>query len=124
MTLSVSEFFRFAVIGSSATAVYLIFAVLLEWSLNLDAVYVSFIAYVMASVLSFLGHRYFTFRQHQEAKKQIVRFCMATVIGMSVAIALPIALHMLSPNIVYVLVAILVPVISFVLLKFFVFTGG
>jgi putative flippase GtrA len=121
---ALAELIRFGLVGGSATLAYLIIAILLDWLLSIDAVYVSFCAYSLAAVISFFGHRYFTFSRKGRAAGQAIRFVVSTLIGFSVAVLIPVIFHMFAPLVTYVMVAVLVPIMSFLLLKFFVFTGS
>ena len=67
------ELIRFGLVGGSATLAYLIIAILFEWLLSIDAVYVSFCAYSLAAVVSFFGHRYFTFSRQGRTAGQAIR---------------------------------------------------
>jgi putative flippase GtrA len=118
------ELFRFGIVGGSATLAYLIFAVTLDWILPYETVYISFFAHSLAALLSFYGHRYFTFAQQDHLTGQGVRFVLSTLLGFCVAISIPIVFHMFAPNVIYIMVATVGATLSFLLLKFFVFSGS
>jgi putative flippase GtrA len=117
-----AELIRFGIVGASATLAYLIIAIALDWLLPLATVYISFLAYALGAMVSFFGHRLFTFSHAGAVRGQAVKFAISTVIGFTVAILIPVIFHMFTPNITYLMVAIIVPILSFLMLKFFVFS--
>jgi putative flippase GtrA len=117
-----AELIRFGIVGVSATLAYLIIAIALDWLLPLATVYISFLAYALAALISFFGHRLFTFSHSGAVRGQAMKFVISTLIGFTVAILIPVIFHMFSPNVTYLMVAIVVPVLSFLMLKFFVFS--
>ena len=119
-----AELVRFGIVGASATLAYLIIAIALDWLLPLASVYISFLAYALAAMISFFGHRLFTFSQVSRHRGQVMKFIVSTIIGFIIAILIPVIFHRFAPNVTYLMVALIVPIMSFLMLKFFVFSEG
>ncbi len=119
-----SQAFRFTTIGLGASALYFIFALVLESMLHLPTVLASLLAYIGAAVFGFLGHRIYTFASTSNPKVEMIRFGIATVIGICLSIIIPLVLKSQPPVFAFLAVLLIVPVVSFILMKFFVFTGA
>jgi putative flippase GtrA len=117
-----AELARFGIVGISATLAYLVIAFILDWLLPIATVYISFLAYALAATISFFGHRIFTFSKPGLVRNQAPRFVLSTIIGCGIAILIPAFFYLLPPSVTYIMVAIIVPIISFIMLKFFVFS--
>jgi putative flippase GtrA len=113
---------RFAAIGGGAAVIYFFLAISFDRLFDMATVSASFLAFVFSAVFSFVGHRCFTFASSHNPKKQIFRFTISTIIGLFLSTVIPILLQNQPPIASYVAVLITVPVVSFILLKFFVFS--
>ncbi|KAB7613508.1 GtrA family protein [Amylibacter sp. SFDW26] len=113
---------RFVTIGGGAAIIYFILALTLDRLFDLATIWASFLAFVFSAVFSFVGHRCFTFSPTQTSKKQMFRFMISTIIGLLLSTIIPILLQTQAPIVSYITVLITVPVVSFILLKFFVFS--
>jgi putative flippase GtrA len=121
---AMSQLLRFSSIGLGASALYFIFALVLESVVQMPVVLASFLAYTGAAVFGFFGHRIFTFASTNNPKSEIVRFGIATAIGMCLAIIIPLLLKGYPPVVAFIAVLLIVPIVSFILMKFFVFSGS
>ncbi|PCH96237.1 MAG: hypothetical protein COB84_05155 [Rhodobacteraceae bacterium] len=120
--LAMFEMFRFASVGVGAAVVYFIGALILDQLFDFPPVSASFWAFIISAGVSFAGHRYFTFSTKQNLKRQALRFSFSTIIGVILSTFIPILLQAQPPILSYGVVFIVVPCVSFTLLKFFVFT--
>lgn len=115
------QVFRFAGVGLVNSGLYFVFAAALNGLLGLAAVPSSVIAYILAATFAYQGHKHLTFRGSGKGAAEISKFVAATSIGMSLALVIPILLHSYAPMISFLAVVIVVPICSFLMMKFFVF---
>lgn len=120
-----AEIVRFALVGLSATALYVILAFSLE---NAFAQWPSagsaFAAYLVAGLYSYLAHKFFTFVSDGSHGREAPRFIVVGIAGFGLAALLPFILHDVMGfafAVPVLLTAILVPVMNFVALRWFVF---
>lgn len=124
---SSSSFFRvtrFVFVGAMASLIYLVVAATLHRYLGWEKFVSSFIAYVVAIPVSFLGHKRVTFRDKGEVNGQAVKFALLQAVNVSVIL---LAVYVTEPlaNIGYwiglFLGVVLMPVTSFLVMHFFIF---
>ena len=122
MTSFLALLSRFGIIGVAATLTYLVVANVLI-AAGIVAVYASVLAYLAGMVVSFLGQSKFTFRVGKAERHHFVRFVILSTIGLAVSygavrgastIGLPAFVGTLAT-------AILIPLLSFVVMKLWVF---
>ena len=114
---------RFGVVGGGATLIYFCFAIAFNSTLGLGPIVASTVAYASAAVFSYVGHKYFTFNTREKQHGEKFRFIISSLIGFLLAMSIPWALGGFLPVISYIAVTILVPVVSFFMLRVFVFKG-
>ena len=113
---------KFLVVGGGASFLYFGLALLFDRGVGFGPVASSTLAYALAAVFSYVGHKLFTFNSKGGSKFEALRFTISTLIGFSLASFIPFALSQFAPIISYLAVLAVVPVISFLMLKFFVFS--
>lgn len=111
---------RFTGVGAMASALYFVIAASLNGFLGLATLPASVIAYASAAVFSYQGHKRLTFKSHG-ASSELAKFVGATIMGLFLALIIPIMLAGYAPMVSFVTVLIFVPFCSFLMLKFIVF---
>ncbi|TIO76107.1 MAG: GtrA family protein [Mesorhizobium sp.] len=119
---------RFAVIGVSSTLVYGVCALLLSGggtrAALLPATLASVVAYAIAGLFSYAGHKYYTFMSAGDHTFELPRFLLLNAIGLATAIALPVVLTErlgMPAAIPVVLTCISVPLVNYIVLGRWVF---
>lgn len=115
------QLMRFGGVGVVNSALYLVLATAFSGVVGFTALAASVLAYVIAAAVAYLGHKFLTFGQAAHAPAEMTRFVVASGVGLSLAALIPISLAGFAPVISFVTVLVLVPVCSFLLMKFFVF---
>jgi putative flippase GtrA len=116
----------FATIGAVATVSYALIAESLVL-LRLTPLWASLIAYAICATWSYLGHKHFTFSSGGRHTVEAPRFAIATLVGLIVAIATPVLFARLigpSPFVAVMATCVLVPIISYVVARRFVFRSA
>ena len=120
---------RFGTVGIAATLTYAASAFILSYgppSALLSAAAASFVAYVIAMPVSYLGHKHLTFGSHGAHILEAPRFLASAVLGIGISCLLPLIVVdglALAPAVSIILACILVPVINFVVLESWVFAS-
>jgi putative flippase GtrA len=121
------QYGRFGAVGAAATATQVtLFTSLIELA-GLEPLVANLGAFVIALLVSFLGHRYWTFRAvavERTALCSLSRFAVVALVGLalnSLAVYLTIDLLGLSYRYALVLMVSAVPLAVFVLSKFWAF---
>jgi putative flippase GtrA len=118
---------RFAVVGMVATAIYAICAMMfMRWETRLTPAEASFLAYVLAAIFSYVGHKFVTFMSSGCHRFEAPRFAILTLSGFAVAYTLPqiLTVRLGLPHAVPVLVTcVVVPLVNFVMLDRWVFSA-
>jgi len=117
----IGQMLRFAGIGAVNSALYVLLATVFNGVFGMAALAASVLAYVIAATVAYFGHKFLTFGQPAHATDEMTRFIVATGIGLSLAALIPIVLAAFAPMVSFVTVLVLVPVCSFLMMKFFVF---
>lgn len=117
----IGQLARFAGMGAVNSALYFVLAAVFNGIFGFAALTASVLAYVIAAAVAYLGHKFLTFGQPAHAPDEMARFVVATGIGLSLAALVPILLAGFAPIASFVTVLVLVPVCSFLMMKFFVF---
>ncbi len=115
------QILRFTGVGAANSALYFVFAATLNGMLGLATIPASVIAYALAASFAFLAHKHLTFRSGTASPTEVSRFIAATAMGLSMALLIPILLHSYAAMVSFLTVLIVVPLCSFVMMKFFVF---
>jgi putative flippase GtrA len=84
----IGEFLRFAAVGGGATALYALISFALV-AAGLKVVVATILAYAIATVFGYVGHRTFTFGSSGDHSDEILRFLALNALGL--ALALPAA---------------------------------
>lgn len=116
----------FIAVGAAATAVYL-GAGSGFVALGLPAASASLAAFGLATCVSYVGHRRFTFRIRTDHRQSVPRFLATHGLGAGLAWAVPWVLaHVLGlpPFIAFVVTGAAIAFLSFFALKLLVFAGG
>lgn len=117
------EVLRFGLVGGVATLSYLVFTVALV-EMGVTPTLSSAIAYTFCIVISFLGHRLFTFRSNNAANSEFGRFLTMSVVSLATStlgmkLITQAGLHY-AFGVAFTLLA--VPAFNFVWMKLIVFT--
>ncbi len=115
------QILRFTGVGAVNSALYIVFAATLNGLIGLATIPSSVIAYMLAAIFAYLAHKKLTFRGGDTAQAEISRFIAATALGLSMALLIPILLKSYAPMVSFLTVLIVIPLCSFVMMKFFVF---
>lgn len=113
---------RFGAVGIAATLTYLIISNLLIWA-GLIPTLASIVGYLAGMVASYLGQSKFTFQMERTRRRHLVRYCFLSLVGLLVSYLTVWAASATeaSPVLGTVATAIIVPVLSFVVMKLWVF---
>ena len=84
-----ARLFRFAGVGIASTFCYAVIALLLTGRLHRPAVEASVVAYAIAALFSYLGHRSITFRSTGDHLREAPRFGLLVLAGYALALAIP-----------------------------------
>jgi putative flippase GtrA len=127
-TLAPRRLLKFASVGLAATVLYALCAWLFTsaGSRYLSAATASVAAYVVAAIFSYLGHKFFTFMSAGSHRFEAPRFAVLTGSGLAAAYLLPLLLVGqlgLPVAIPILLTCILIPVVNFVVLERWIFSG-
>jgi putative flippase GtrA len=120
---------RFALVGAGATLVYAMAASLLSGAFGaalMPAASASLAAYAIAAVFSYAGHKYMTFTSDGAHRLEVPRFAALTGLGLVFAWMLPLVLvdgMDFGPAIPIALTCVTVPVVNYVVLDRWVFSG-
>lgn len=117
----IGQLMRFACIGTVNSVLYIVLAMLFNSAFGFAALAASILAYAISAAVAFFGHKVLTFGTPAKAPAEMARFLVASGMGLSLAALIPILLSGFTPLISFLSVLALVPVCSFLLLKFFVF---
>jgi putative flippase GtrA len=115
---------RFTIVGLGAMAAYAVFVTGLTFAGLRPAWLASGLAYALAAVWSYVGHRRFSFRSDAPHQVAGPRFALVTATGQALAVALPALITDLGglPQIWATLaVCIVCPGVSFLMNSFYVF---
>lgn len=115
------QLLRFTGVGVVNSALYFVFAATLNSLFGVATIPASAIAYALAAAFAYLSHKHLTFRKGSASPFEVVRFIIATAMGLALALLIPILLYLYAPVVSFLTVLIVVPLCSFVTMKFFVF---
>ncbi|WP_051333947.1 GtrA family protein [Mesorhizobium sp. WSM3224] len=117
---------RFLVIGIGATLIYALLAASFSAAaaMPLNPAMGSVLAYGLAAVFSYAGHKYFTFVSRGAHRFEVPRFAVLTLAGLATSFALPAVLSQwlgLPVQVPIALTSLLVPLVNYVVLRHWVF---
>lgn len=115
-----AEVLRFCLVGGFATLTHLGVATLLvQRFAPLNVFMVNLLAFTCAFWVSFVGHRYFTFR----TKGSVLKFLMSSLVGLAVNNTfLAVAFRMSKDDLLSIVTAAAIaPIVVFILSRFWVF---
>ncbi|WP_051069030.1 GtrA family protein [Mesorhizobium metallidurans] len=127
-TFAPRRLLKFASVGLAATVVYALCASLFAsaGSGYLSPALASLAAYAVAAIFSYLGHKFFTFMSAGSHRFEAPRFAVLTGCGLAVAYLLPTLLvgqFGLPVSVPILLTCILIPLVNFVVLERWIFSG-
>jgi putative flippase GtrA len=120
------RFFRAVSVGIVSLVVYSSLYTALAEATRMPAVPTSIVAYIAAMVVSFVGHKYFTFGATGNVRSQIIKFvALHCICLLATASITDVVVDKLGwpYGVGILLVDIAVPLLSFLALKFVVFEG-
>lgn len=115
---------RFALIGVGATVLYGVLALVLARALA--PVQASVAAYAVATLFSYLGHKFVTFMSDGAHRTEAPRFLMLSAVGFAIATVLPALFTNLlgwPPIVAVIATCIVVPLLNLLVLDRWVFAG-
>ena len=109
-------------VGLTATASYAVMAFAFVES-GLSLVASSALSYILAAIISYVGHRVFTFRSANSPAKEILKFVTISLISFLASTGSALMVDSLggSPWLGILIVCALIPIFNFLALKFWVF---
>jgi putative flippase GtrA len=119
--------FRFTGVGIASTLCYAIVALALTSWIHRPAVEASVVAYAIAALLSYFGHRIITFRSKGDHLREAPRFGVLVLCGYALALVIPLLFGRVPnwPPVASILVTcIAIPLANYVLMARIVFTGA
>lgn len=117
------ELIRFVIVGGMSTVVDLVVTTVLVFTTALNANFITTIAFLIAFLVSFFGHRYFTFKR----KGSILSFfalAVSTLILRNIFVWFMLHILNLSNYPALIIAMVLVTVITYFVAKFKVFKGN
>ena len=117
------ELIRFVIVGGMSTVVDLVVTTVLVFTTALNANFITTIAFLTAFLVSFFGHRYFTFKR----KGSILSFfalAVSTLILRNIFVWFMLHILNLSNYPALIIAMVLVTGITYFVAKFKVFTGN
>lgn len=119
------EYFgRFSFIGAINTALYFFSTNLIIFFDLASTIVASNISYGALIIISFLGHSRFTFRLQNQNISQLKKFLALSLLGLLISnflILLNSSFFLLSPYLLVMIIAIVIPILNFFVLKYWVF---
>ena len=115
---------RFVLIGIASTVLYAVLAFVFAGMEGLGATGASVLAFALAAVFSYAGHKYVTFVSDGAHRLELPRFLVLSAIGLAVVSLLPAILSGLFglPAAIPILLAcIVIPAVNYVVLGKWVF---
>lgn len=115
---------RFLLIGAASTALYAVLALAFSSVQGIGVTVASILAFGIAAIFSYAGHKYITFVSGGAHRFELPRFLVLTAVGLVVVTALPALLsgYFGLPAALPVLLACLaIPAVNFVVLGKWVF---
>jgi putative flippase GtrA len=119
--------FRFSLIGICATFVYILVSILANEILRITAVPASILAQLASFVVSYFGHSVYSFRVKADHSVFLWRFALITSLTFVLATSatwLVADVGRLSPRVAIAVVAVLIPLVSYLCNRFWVFAPG
>lgn len=118
------QIFRFIVSGVTATAVhFLVLHSLVKYE-NIDPVAATVLAFSVAFMVSYAFNSFWTFKANKISSKSVGKYLLVSISGMllnALIMAFAVYVYGWSYRVGFLLGAILVPVLTFMSLKFLVF---
>jgi putative flippase GtrA len=125
ISTTLQQIARFGLVGAAATGLHAAVGVLAVRQLGLDGLSANAAGFATAWWVSFFGHQVFTFQAQAARGRALMRFiphsALMFAIGMSVTALVSLAGPQVSQAMLPVIGAGIVPILSFLSSKFFVF---
>jgi putative flippase GtrA len=115
---------RFVLVGIASTALYAVLAFTFERAEGIGATGASILAFALAAVFSYAGHKYVTFVSGGAHRLELPRFLALTAAGLTVVSLLPAiltGLFGLPAAAPFLLACVVIPVVNYVVLGKWVF---
>jgi SAM-dependent methyltransferase len=117
---------RFTIVGILATLTYLIVANLLFYFDAMDSAWASVLAYLAGMVVSFTGQSRFTFEVSRNRLDHIVKFVLLSALGLGLSFGLVRVADnfLIAPVFGTVCAAVVIPILSYFIMRFWVFADA
>jgi putative flippase GtrA len=114
---------RFSLVGIAATGTYFVVANALMMLSDAPAQIASVVAYIAGMLVSFLGQSRLTFLVREHSWRHVIRFCVLSAAGLATSYFTVVWAEALNypPFWATVATSIAIPVLSFAVMKFWVF---
>ena len=114
---------RFSIVGGGATIVHMAVSLSLAGVFSFAAQIANLIAFLTAFCVSFLGHYFYTFKSQQAMSRVIPKFAIAAISGYAASALLLFLLRYvdIAGQIKLILAAMVVPIVSYLINRFWVF---
>ena len=117
------ELIRFVIVGGMSTVVDLVVTTVLVFTTALNANFITTIAFLTAFLVSFFGHRYFTFKR-KGSMLSFFALAVSTLILRNIFVWFMLHILNLSNYPALIIAMVLVTGITYFVAKFKVFTGN
>jgi len=118
------QIIRFGSVGSVATVLHVILAMMTREAFNIVPLAANFTGFVGAILFSYIGHARFTFRQTVNQSDQFLRFIIAGLVSLGTSSFLVWILNSvlgIDFGVAMIAVAVVVPMMTYLVLRFWVF---
>lgn len=119
------EIFRFLVVGGFITLIHVVVAIISSYYFNLGNQISNLTGYLVAVFASYFGHSFFTFNATKDHARQAPKFFIVSILGFFTSSTITFLVCNLMQGSMFfamILVAIFVPVVTFLGSKFWVFS--
>ncbi len=124
MNQLIKQFFFFGVIGGLATLVNAAIFIVLVDILHFEPLLGNFLAFLLAVMVSYFGHSWWTFKHKQHSKEKVLKFLLVALIGLGInSTFIWFLMHLLhqSAYIAALPMILITPLATFFINKFWVF---
>ena len=118
--------FRFGLIGAGTGFAYVVCMALLSGAVSIEllpTVAASSVSYTIAAMVSYAGHKYFTFAANGGHAFELPRFAVLSGAGLTVATTLPFFTGQLGLPVAVpiMLTCVIIPIVNYAVLRLWVF---
>lgn len=114
---------RFGLIGVLSSLIYAVIVIIAVKGFGLEEVVASIIGYAAAIPVNFIGQKYYTFRSERPARQELLQYILVQAFNLGMAALIAYAVDRAGLNVYLGIVAVImvIPAITYLLLKLAVF---